>query len=51
MIEPLGVPITTVSQLAGHSDISITMRYVKVASDPLAQYLSNEPLTAARSRW
>lgn len=37
------VPIHVVSRLANHSSIDITMRYVKTAIDPLAEYLAPAP--------
>lgn len=33
-----GVPLHEVSALANHSDVSVTMRYVKIGTDPLAKY-------------
>lgn len=37
-----GVPIHIVSRLMGHSDIRITMRYVDIGSDPLAELLAED---------
>lgn len=48
----MAVPIEVVSRLAGHSDISITTRYVRLAEDPLARFLAQTgdgPL--GQSRW
>lgn len=48
----MGVPLHVVSRLAGHADVSITMRYVRLADDPLAIFLSDSgdgPL--GQSRW
>jgi integrase len=48
----MGVPLQIVSRLAGHSDVAITMRYARIADDPLAMFLDKQgdgPL--AMSRW
>ena len=37
----MGVPLQVVSRLAGHADVSITMRYVRLADDPLLQFLKS----------
>ena len=38
-----GIPLHVVSRLANHSDVSVTMRYVRTALDPLAEYLEQAP--------
>lgn len=35
-----GVPVEVVSRLAGHADVRVTMRYVDVGRDPLAELLA-----------
>jgi integrase len=35
-----GVPIEVVSQLAGHSSLDITRRYIELGEDPLARFLT-----------
>lgn len=37
----IGVPIEVVSQLAGHSSLDITRRYVELGEDPLARFLTD----------
>lgn len=39
----MGVPLVSVSVLANHSSVAITQRYVKIAEDPLAEFLG-QPL-------
>lgn len=39
LINPCEIPIQVVSKLARHTSIDITMRYVKMATDPLQDYL------------
>ena len=38
----VGVPIHTVSRLAGHSSVDVTMRYVSLGDDPLAPFLGDD---------
>jgi integrase len=45
----MGVPLHVVSRLAAHSDITTTMRYVKVGPDPLAAFLGER--LERPSRW
>jgi integrase len=45
----MGVPLVDVSHLANHSDVNITMKYYRVAEDPLAQFLG-KPLHDG-NRW
>lgn len=44
-----GIPLVAVSKLANHNSVSTTMRYVRVADDPLAEFIGR-PLTGT-SRW
>lgn len=44
------VPVQVVSRLAGHSDIRITMRYVDVGTDPLAELLAADAAVQV-NRW
>lgn len=44
-----GIPLEVVSRLANHSSVEITMRYVRTATDPLADFLSTGRLGG--SRW
>jgi site-specific recombinase XerD len=46
----MGVPLHIVSRLAAHSDVTTTMRYVKVGTDPLRDFLHDETL-ARPGRW
>jgi integrase len=45
----MGVPLHEVSALANHSTLAITARYIKVADDPLARYLSAD--TSLVNKW
>jgi integrase len=48
----MGIPLHIVSRLAGHADVSITMRYLRLADDPLARFLgSTEEGPLGHSRW
>lgn len=40
----MGLPLEVVSRLANHSSVSITMRYFRMTEDPIARFLSKEPL-------
>jgi site-specific recombinase XerD len=46
----VGIPLHVVSRLANHSDVSVTMRYVKTALDPLAEFVGQEGWLVP-SRW
>jgi integrase len=46
----MDIPLHVVSRLANHSDVTTTMRYVKTALDPLAEYLCDEGRLVP-SRW
>ncbi len=43
------VPLQVVSKLANHSNLDITLRYVRVADDPIAELLQSDNLKG--SRW
>lgn len=45
----MGVDVVTVSHLCNHSSLDITMRYLRVAEDPLARFLGKS--LTGRSRW
>lgn len=46
-----GVPVHVVSRLMGHSSTDVTMRYVKLAVDPLAEYLTPSDRIDGGHRW
>lgn len=39
LLNPCGIPLEVVSRLARHRGVGVTMRYVRTATDPLAEYL------------
>lgn len=49
-----GIPVEIVSKLAGHADLRVTMRYLSLGDDPLADFLRPQPEDdeiPAVSRW
>jgi site-specific recombinase XerD len=47
----MGVPLLTVSRLAGHSSVAITQRYIWTSEDPLGDLLDADDLVTAASPW
>jgi site-specific recombinase XerD len=48
------VPVEVVARLMGHTNVRVTMRYVEVGQDPLADFLAGEDAPAElrpMNRW
>lgn len=47
----MGIPLHVVSRMANHSSPTVTMRYVRTALDPLADFLGQSDTRLGGSRW